>query len=204
MKKPLLLTIGFVVMALIWNTSSSFAETDDAKSKQLQEDNIVLSDQEYIIGKGDVLEINVWREPDLTAETFVRLDGRISMRLIGDVQAAGRTPMELSAAVEDKLGEYLEMPVVTVVIKSQVSYQFYIIGEIQSAGAYPLQKRLTLIQAVAQVGGFTEWADKDEIILLRHMDGQDQRIEVDVDDLIEGKPSAENIVLQKDDTIIVP
>ena len=175
---------------------------DEGKNAQTGQDITQL--EEYVIGKGDVVEINVWKEPELTSETFVRVDGKISMRLIGDVQAAGRTPMELSAAVEEKLGEYLEMPVVTTIIKQQGSYQYYIIGEVASAGAYPLNKRLTIIQAIALVGGFTEWADKDDIVLLRYSNGRDQRIEVDIDDLIKGKPSAENIVLQRDDTLIVP
>ncbi|MCF8107691.1 MAG: polysaccharide export protein [Desulfohalobiaceae bacterium] len=173
----------------------------NTKEASVQEDGQY---EEYLIGKGDVLEVNVWKEPELTAETFVRIDGRISMRLIGDVQAAGKTPMELSATVEEKLSEYVEMPVVTVIIKAQGSYQFYIIGEVASAGAYPLEKRLTIIQAIAQVGGFTEWADKDDIVLLRHTAGREERIEVDIDDLIEGKPTAKNIVLKRDDTLIVP
>ncbi|MCF8104150.1 MAG: polysaccharide export protein [Desulfohalobiaceae bacterium] len=163
-----------------------------------------LKAEEYLIGKGDVLEVNVWKEENLTRKLKVRVDGRISLPLVNDIQAAGRSPMELKAEIEEVLSQYIESPEVTVIVDSQISQQFYVIGEVANTGAYPLQKELTLVQAISQVGGFTEWADRDEIILLRRSPEGDKRIFIDFDKIIAGKSSDQNIILQKDDAIIVP
>ena len=160
--------------------------------------------EKYLIGKGDVLEVNVWKEENLTRTLKVRVDGKISLPLLDDIQAAGRTPMELKKDIVKRLSKFIEGPEVTIIVNAQVSQQFYVIGEIAGTGAYPLDKELTLVQAIAQVGGFTEWADRDEIILLRRGQEGDKRIIIDFEEIIEGKSSGQNIVLQKDDAIIVP
>ena len=160
--------------------------------------------EEYRIGKGDVLEINVWKEENLTRTLTVRVDGRISLPLLDDIQAAGRTPMALKDSIEEGLAAYIEGPEVTVIVMSQVSQQFYVIGEIAGTGAYPLQKDLNLVQAIAQVGGFTEWADRDEIILLRREEDGNKRFIIDFDEIVTGKAPHKNLQLRKDDTIIVP
>jgi len=157
--------------------------------------------KEYSIQKGDVLEINVWREEDLTRTVTVRKDGKISLPLVDDVQASGRSPVELKSEIKQKLSEYIESPEVTVIVDSQAGHQFYVMGEVEEIGVYPLIKDMTVVQALALTGGFTEWADKDDIVILRRTDGKEQRIDVDYDAIIAGK--AENIILQSNDTIIV-
>ena len=158
---------------------------------------------DYKIGKGDVLEVNVWKEEELTRVLKVRVDGKISLPLVDDIQAAGRTPMDLKETIQEALTEYIEVPQVTVIVQEQ-SGQYYLIGEVAKTGAYPLQKDLTVIQALAQAGGFTEWADKDSILLLRRENGQEKRINVDYDAIVEGKPAHSNVLIRANDTIIVP
>ncbi|MEF8943646.1 MAG: polysaccharide biosynthesis/export family protein [Desulfohalobiaceae bacterium] len=159
---------------------------------------------DYLIGKSDVLEINVWKEEDLTRTVNVRKDGKISLPLIDDVQAAGRTPLELKETIQQGLSEYIESPTVTVIVQSQESRRYYIIGEVVETGEYELIKDLSVVQAITKASGFTEWADKDEILLLRRSSGKKQRISIDYDAVVSGEKPEQNVQLQADDTIIVP
>ena len=159
----------------------------------------------YKIGSGDVLEIVTWKEPDLSREeVLVRTDGFISFPLLNDVRAAGLTPTELKKSIEDGLKAYVSSPEVTVTIVTSGSQRFYILGEVVNTGEYPLVKHLTVLQAFALAGGFTEWASKDEILLLRKENGKDVTIRVDYKELADGKNLDQNVPVKADDTIIVP
>ena len=159
----------------------------------------------YKIGSGDVLEIVTWKEPDLSRENImVRTDGFISFPLLNDVKAAGRTPTELKKAIEAGLTNYVSNPEVTVTIVTSGSQRFYILGEVVNTGEYPLVKHLTVLQAFALAGGFTEWASKDEILLLRKENGKDVTIRVDYKEIADGNNLDQNVPIKADDTIIVP
>jgi polysaccharide export outer membrane protein len=159
----------------------------------------------YQIGIGDILEITTWKEPDFTRdEVMVRTDGKISFPLLNDFPAAGLSPMELKYNIEKGLKAYVSAPVVTVHVKAPVSQKFYVLGEVQRTGEYPLVKHLTVLQAFALAGGFTEWASKKEIILLRHEGGKDKIYRVNYKDITKGKDFSQNFKLKADDTIIVP
>ncbi|MCJ8502121.1 polysaccharide biosynthesis/export family protein [Desulfatitalea alkaliphila] len=161
--------------------------------------------QEYRIGNGDILEIVTWREPDFSREEIlVRLDGQISFPLLNDVQAAGKTPTELKNTIETGLKEFISDPHVTVTIRDAGSQRFYILGEVVNTGEYPLLKDLTVLQAFALAGGFTEWASKKEIILFRQEGGQEKVIQINYRDIIRDKDFQQNVKIQADDTIIVP
>ena len=163
------------------------------------------SAQEYRIGNGDILEIVTWKEPDFSrTEIIVRLDGQITFPLLNDLQAAGKTPTELKATIEAGLKDYVAEPHVTVTIRNAASQRFYILGEVARTGEYPLVKDLTVLQAFALAGGFTEWASKREIILFRKEDGQDKVIQINYRDIIRDKDFKQNVRIQADDTIIVP
>ena len=159
----------------------------------------------YRIGTGDVLEIVTWKEPDFTQEdSLVRLDGKISFPLLNDVQASGLTPMELKAVLEKGLTDFVDAPLVTVTVKAAMSKKFYILGEIARTGEYAIVKNLTILQAFALAGGFTEWASKKEIILFRQEEGEERIIRVNYKDIVKGKNLGSNILIREDDTIIVP
>ncbi len=159
---------------------------------------------DYIIGSGDLLEIYTWKEPDFTREVLVRIDGKFSFPLLDDVQAAGLTPLQLKTNVQNRLADFVNEPVVTVVVKKNGSQRFYMLGEISSPGMYFLEKKLTVLQAIALAGGFTEWADKDDIILIRHEKGQDNISKIDYGKIVKNREIEQNIFLKADDTIIVP
>jgi polysaccharide biosynthesis/export protein len=159
----------------------------------------------YIIGSGDILEIVTWKEPDVSREeVLVRIDGYITFPLIDDIQAAGRTSLEVKQEVETLLKEYISDPIVTVTVRSPNSKKFYILGEIMLTGEYPLMKSLTVLQAFALAGGFTEWASKKEIILLRNENGKEKRTLINYKDIVKGNNLSQNVLIKADDTIIVP
>jgi polysaccharide export outer membrane protein len=159
----------------------------------------------YQIGIGDILEITTWKEPDFSREeVLVRTDGKISFPLLSDFPAAGLSPMELKYNLEAGLKAYVSHPVVTVHVKAPVSQKFYVLGEVMKTGEYPLVKHLTVLQAFALAGGFTEWASKKEIILLRHEGGKDKIYRINYKEITKGQDFSQNLKLKADDTIIVP
>jgi polysaccharide export outer membrane protein len=159
----------------------------------------------YQIGVGDLLEITTWKEPDFSRENvLVRSDGKISFPLVNDFPAAGLSPMELKFNLEKALKAYVEHPVVTVTVTNPGSQKFYILGEVMRTGEYPLIKQLTVLQAFALAGGFTEWASKKEIILLRHEGGADKIYRINYKEITKGEDFSQNLKLKADDTIIVP
>ena len=160
---------------------------------------------DYVIGAGDILDITTWKETDLTKpDVLVRLDGKISFPLLNDVQAAGVTTGDLKKTIEEGLKAYVAHPVVTVAVKSPTSQKFYVLGEVSKTGEYPLFKNMTVLQAFAVAGGFTQWATKDEILLMRREAGKEKIYRVNYKDITKGKDPAQNLLIQADDTIVVP
>ena len=161
--------------------------------------------QSYLIGNGDILEIVTWKEPDFSREEIiVRLDGKITFPLLDDVLAAGKTPEQLKLDVQEGLKTYITEPQVTVTIRSAASKRFYILGEVANTGEYPLTKNLTVLQAFAIAGGFTEWASKKEILLFRYEDGKEKVLRVNYKKIVKGDDLEQNVAIRADDTIVVP
>jgi len=159
----------------------------------------------YKIGSGDVLEIVTWKEPDFSRkEILVRIDGKISFPLLGDIQASGQTPLQVKKEIEKGLKDFVDHPIVTVPVRNPGSQKFYILGEIRKTGEYDLIKDLTVLQAFALAGGFTDWASKKEIILLRNENGKDKILTVNYKNIVRGKDFSQNIHIKANDTIIVP
>lgn len=179
------------------------ADKKTSKSKQIWSARD--SYRDYLIGAGDILEIVTWKEKDFTREeVLVRTDGKLSFPLLNDVQAEGLTPIELKRVIENGLKDYVSNPEVTVHVRSPLSKTFYILGEVANTGEYPLVKHLTVLQAFALAGGFTEWASKKEIILLRNIDGKEKIYRINYKNIAKGRDLSQNITLKADDTIIVP
>lgn len=160
----------------------------------------------YIIAPGDVLDISVWKEPDLSFRGLpVRPDGKISLPLINDVPAAGLTATQLADSITQKLKKYVEDPLVTVVVTEVNSQRYYVLGEVAHAGVFPLLPGITVLQALSAAGGFTEFANPKKVYILRNKNGgQQQKFPFNYKDVVQGKNLDENIVLKPGDTIIVP
>ena len=195
-KIPVIFILFFVFLftAFCWAQEGPYSQPSPT---------IVFS-SDYIIGCGDNLEILVWKEPDITRNVFVRLDGKITFPLLDDIMAAGKTTMELKKEIQEGLGKFVESPYVTVTLLKAESQKFYILGEVANTGEYEIMKKLTVLQAFALAGGFTEWASKKEIILLREENGIQKILRVNYKDIVNGENLDMNVTIQTNDTIIVP
>ncbi|MBV9062050.1 MAG: polysaccharide biosynthesis/export family protein [Alphaproteobacteria bacterium] len=157
----------------------------------------------YVIGPEDTLHISVWKETELTNTLPVRPDGKISMPLLNDVQAAGLTPMELAESITERLKKYVADPRVTVVVTAMNSQRYFVTGEVLHTGAAVLLPNMTVLQALA-TAGFTQFANTKGIYVLRTVNGAQQKIPVNYRRLVKGEAMNQNIILKPGDTIVVP
>ena len=158
----------------------------------------------YRIAPEDVLEISVWREEDLQREVIVRPDGGVSFPLAGDIQAAGLTPVELEAAVAEKLKRYIPEAVVTVSVLQVQGLRVYVQGKVRSPGQFLVGRYVDVLQALTLAGGLTPFADGSKIKILRRRGGEEQVIPFNYKQVERGNNLEQNIILQADDTVIVP
>jgi polysaccharide export outer membrane protein len=161
-------------------------------------------DDNFVIGNDDVLAINVWKEPDISRSIPVRSDGKISLPLVGEVQAAGLTPLNLEQNIASKLKNYISEPEVTVMVQQVNSQKFNILGQVVRPGSYVIANSPTVLDAVALAGGFRDFAKQKSIYVLRQGGSGDSRIPFNYKDVSQGKNMSQNIKLQPGDTIIVP
>ncbi|HTQ54840.1 MAG TPA: polysaccharide biosynthesis/export family protein [Bryobacteraceae bacterium] len=154
----------------------------------------------YVIGAEDVLSIRVWREPENSGQFVVRPDGKISVPLIGEIQAAGLTPEKLSESIAAGLQKVMVHPEVTVGVERVNSKKYYIQGEVNKPGAYPLVIPTTILEALVNAGGFREFANTKKIVILRGS----ERLKFNYHDVTKGKNMAQNVLVQPGDQIIVP
>ena len=160
--------------------------------------------QDYIIGSEDSVEVQVWKNPDLSRMVTVRPDGKISLPLIGDVQAAGQSAAQLTEAVTEKLKAYYKEPAQVTVIVNQVnSYAIYVLGEVKGQGKHVVRSGTTFLQAISLAGGFTPFASKNKITLRRRGgDGKETALLIRYKDVLAGQQA--NLIVKPGDTIIVP
>jgi len=162
-------------------------------------------DDGFVIGNGDVLAISVWKQPDLSRSIPVRSDGRISLPLIGEVQASGRTPLKLEEDITSRFQPYLAEPEVTVIVEQINSEKFNILGKVAKPGSYPLVNPTTVLDAIALAGGCRDFAKQKSIyILRRHPDGSEIRLPFNYQEVIKGRNTAQNVELHPHDTVVVP
>ncbi len=154
----------------------------------------------YKIAAADVLQVNVWKEPDLTKDFEVRLDGMITLPLVGDMLAAGRTPSQLAENLTKALEHFIDAPRVTVGVRAN-SARFYVLGQVTKSGEFPLTGRTTVVQGLALAGGFKEFAKTESIAIIR----QDQSVvQVNYKRIADGKEVSQNVLLSPGDTVVVP
>ena len=165
--------------------------------------------QEFLLGPEDVLEITVWRNQDLSRSAVIRPDGMISMPIIGDVPAAGKTASILAKDLSTKLLPFVPNINVSVLVKEVNSYHVFVLGEVSKPGKFQVKSYTTLLQAISMAGGFTEYAKKGRLYVVRaHANGDGRyheiRIPVRYADLVHGGGATGNFILRSGDTIVVP
>jgi polysaccharide export outer membrane protein len=158
------------------------------------------AEEPFRIGREDVLDIAVWRDPDLSRTLPVRPDGFISMPMAGEVKAEGKTAFELSEELKSRLAPFIQQPKVTVMVREVNSSRIFVTGEVARPGAFPLRGRISVVQAIALAGGFSDFANKDGMMVIR----QDSKIPVRYSDLISNREGSTDLYLKPGDTIVVP
>jgi len=163
-------------------------------------------DSSFVIGNDDVLTINVWKEPDVSQRSIpVRSDGKISLPLAGEIQAAGRTPLNLEQDIAARLKSYIADAEVTVLVQQINSQKYNILGMVAKPGSYPLTNSQTVLDAIAIAGGFRDFAKQKSIYILRqNPDGTQSRLPFNYKNVVKGQDSAQNVKLQPRDSIVVP
>jgi len=162
-------------------------------------------DDSFVIGDDDVLAISVWKEPEVSKTVPVRSDGKISLPLVGEVQASGQTPLKLEKEIAAKLQNYISEPEVTVIVQEIKSQKFNILGQVEKPGSYPLANSMTVLDAIALAGGFKDFAKQKSVYVLRqNPGGGESRIPFNYKEVIKGSNPNQNIKLQPRDTIVVP
>jgi polysaccharide export outer membrane protein len=221
MKRAIVFFVAGVLLAGAVNTRAALQDKDKKPAKQAapvttaQNDAFpadetaskvtpATTDPDYIIGPEDVIDINVWKEPEMTRIVPVRPDGKISLPLINDVQAAGSTPQQLATSVTDRLRKFLTEPQVTVIVTQINSQRVFVVGEVIRAGAFPLIPGMTVLQALASAGGFTTFADMKKIHVMRLVNGKHVEVPFNYREVLKGDNPDQNIKLEPGDTVVVP
>ena len=165
---------------------------------------VAANDTIYVIGTEDVIAIGVWKEPDFSVTLPVRPDGKVSLPLVGDLTAAGKTPARLSDDIVVALKQYLESPRVTVTVTTVGSRNYFVLGEINHPGKFPLQGEMNALQAVSAAGGLTPYANRKKIYILRSEGRRQTRIPFNYNAALSGDAAASGLIIQPNDTIVIP
>ena len=201
----ILLVVLVLSVALLGEVCAqeSSSKKDD-KNRKADAPRAATEDPGYVIGEEDVLDINVWKEGEISRTVPVRPDGKISLPLVNDVQAAGLTPMQLSMVITERLRKFLAEPQVTVIVTGINSRRIYLVGEVARAGAFPMLPNMTVLQALSSAGGFTQFANLSGIYVLRNENGKQVKLPFNYKEVLKGNRPEQNVILKPGDTIVVP
>ena len=197
----IIMLVLFSILIFFPTFVQSQVQKDSTAPQKTQGDVATDSDQ-YIIGPEDVLHIYVWNEKELTKTVPVRMDGKISLPLVDDIQAADLTPLQLKEVLIKKLKTVIDSPTVSVTVMEANSFKVYVSGEVKQAGVQKLRSETTLLQLMTMVGGFTDWADRKNILIIRKEKGTEQRIRANYKKIVAGEEP--DVVIKRGDTVIVP
>lgn len=197
--------IHYLVIALLLVAGISLSSsTSYGAAKDNNETTHAELSKEYTIGTGDILEISVWKEEDLSKTYVVRMDGRISVPLLGDITVNNKTISALTKHLEEKFKSVVTAPTVSIILVESRSRRYYVIGQVLQSGEYKMDQPITALQAIAKCGGFAQWAKKDEIKIVRSHGDTQKIIEFDYEALANKGDLSQDQLLQPGDTIIIP
>jgi polysaccharide biosynthesis/export protein len=196
-----------VLLLMAWSLSiiaTSIVMAQEVKSgdsSTKEQGTISANNEQYIIGPEDILSIYVWREESISKTLPVRIDGKISLPLVDDIQAAGLTPLQLKEVLTEKLKKFVDNPTITVTVMEANSFKVYVSGEVKQPGVHRVRSEISLVKVIIMVGGFTEWADQKKILIIRQEKGVEKRIIANYKKIIEGEE--QDIQINRGDTIII-
>ena len=198
------MTMLLLSLAVVAQDKEQKKDAKDVQAVEQKPEAGAAAPAEYVIGSDDVLHISVWKEPELSGQVAVRPDGKVSLALLNDIQAAGKTPTKLAADISEQLKQYVTDPRVTVTVVAMTSRRIFLMGQVGRAGAFPMLPNMTLMQALASAGGFSQLAHVKKMYMLRTENGKQTRMPINYKALISGTSPELNIVLKPGDTIVVP
>jgi len=202
--KTTIAKIGWMGMAfLLWLPLAAYAQGEKGALSQKQTQGEVIADSsQYVIGPEDTLYIHVWKEESLSRTVPVRIDGKISLPLIDETQAAGMTPLQLKEILIKRFRDFVDIPNVSVIVMEANSFKVFVSGQVRTPGVIRLRSETSILQLVPMAGGFTDWANEKKILVVRKEGGQEKRITINYRRIVDGKDP--NFILKAGDTIIVP
>jgi polysaccharide biosynthesis/export protein len=195
----LILTLLVGVLLLIWGCAPKLSSTVEAQATAAQ-----VVGEKYQLGPEDVIEISVWKEPDLTKQIAIRPDGKISYPLIGEVQAAGKTVKQLREEISRRLEKYVTDAQVTVILLKAQHYKIYVVGKVNKPGEFVVGQPANVMQALAMAGGLTPFASPGRIVILRRVGGTEQTLPFDYKAVSRGQFLEQNVTLLPGDVVVVP
>jgi polysaccharide biosynthesis/export protein len=213
------MAVGLTLVMALWTCAPLWAGQSNESAPALPTSPRPEVSADYVIGAGDVLQVFVWKEPDVSREVRVRTDGKVTIPLLGDVVAAGSAPEALAADLSQRLGRFLTSPKVTVSLMVSSSLRFFVVGEVNKPGEFLLSGHVTVLEALALAGGFTDEARRDKIVIIRRdpplpagsapsaaspRRPDETVIRVNYKSLAAGTDLRGNALLQPGDTIVVP
>ena len=196
---------GWVISTILFLLSPMLAysqEDQKVLSKKQAQAEVAADSSSYVIGPEDSLYIHVWKEETLSRTVPVRIDGKISLPLIDDIQAAGLTPLQLKENLIQKFKEFVDVPNVSVIVMAADSYKIFVSGYVRTPGVVRMRAEISILQLIPMVGGFTEWANQRKVLIIRKGNGKEKRITVNYKRIVEGTDP--NFILKPGDTVIVP
>jgi polysaccharide export outer membrane protein len=197
------LVLGFAPLTAMAQTAAGSRESATTQSQSPSPASAITVPPEFVIGPDDVLGISFWREAEMTGDVTVRPDGRITLPLLGEMQAAGLTPERLKLEIQKAATKLFEDPTVSVIVRTINSRKVFITGSVATPGSHTLTRELRVMQLIAMAGGLTEFADKKNIRIVRMEGGNQKTFKLNYNDVAQGKHLEQNIVLAPGDTVIV-
>ena len=194
--------LGLILVLMILPSSVYPQQNKNIISPQKTQGEVATDSDQYIIGPEDVLYIHIWKEESMSKTVPVRMDGKISLPLLDDVQAADLTPLQLKEVLTKKLKNIIDTPTVSVTVMEANSFKVYVAGEVKTPGPIRLRSETSFVQLMTMVGGFTDWANQKKILIIRKEKGTEKRIKVNYKKIINGEEP--DIVIKRGDTVIVP
>jgi polysaccharide export outer membrane protein len=194
-------------MMCVFAISSGLALGCGARTTPVSYADLAQSDprrQPYVIGSSDMLRVTVWRDPNLSTESPVRPDGTVTVPLAGDVRAAGRTTAQVQQEIAKRLENFVKDAVVTVAVIEVNSYRFTVAGNVEHPGVFAEKNYVTVSEAVALAGGPNRYASPDDTVVIRAQSGQQLRIPINYDKILEGQDPEQDIVIVRGDTVYMP
>lgn len=188
---------------LLFSAISAFPQAGkEVLSKTQSQAEVAADSNQYVIGPEDVLYVHVWKEETLSRTVPVRIDGKISLPLIDEIEAAGLTPLQLKENLINRFREFVDIPNVSVIVMEANSFRVFVSGYVKLPGVVRLRAETSILQLISMVGGFTEWANQKKVLILRKENGKEKRITVNCKRIVDGKDP--NFILKSGDTVIVP